>query len=110
MAQYRLVTSIVFPVMHQLITRAHTPKRSCPHLVFRGLVKRTVRQSGLSDSITGSDVVDQEITVWMDDFVSKGSRYDKGPAVDDSSRGGCGDRWDVANVTTDLMEQRSARL
>src|SRR5207253_11498653 len=65
------VTRVVQTIVHQFVTRADAPKRSRAHLVLHRLVELArVRIDHLSDTVTGANIVQQKITVRVNDLVA----------------------------------------
>src|SRR5205085_5530291 len=78
-----LVTRVVLAIMHQLVARAYTPKRSSAQLVFHGLVKLTsVGIIYLRNAIPRAHIMEEKVTVRMDDLVSQRVRDREGPTID----------------------------
>jgi hypothetical protein len=72
-------------VMHEAGAHAQAPKRRRAQLVG------CVLWSRLHDSISGLDVMQQEVTVRMNDLVAQRFGYDEGSTVDNRSRAGRSD-------------------
>src|ERR671925_1802754 len=89
-------------VVHQFRPGADSPKRRSAHLVRRLLA--TV----LHYPVPGTDVMQEEVTVGVDDFVTECRRNDERPRVHGRTRG-CGNPGrNVASVAADAVEQAGA--
>src|SRR6202035_75502 len=70
---------------------------------------RCVLRTRLYDSITCFDVMQQEVTVWMNDLVTQAGGHDIRSAVDHCSGRGGGDRSNMAGAAADAGEQLLSR-
>src|ERR1700719_5052472 len=86
--------------MHKARPRAQTPRWSRTELV-RGILR-----PGLDDAVAGPDVVQQKITVGMDDLVAERCRHGESPAIDHGTGWRRGDGLDVTDIAADPLEQR----
>jgi hypothetical protein len=86
-------------VVHESGAHAQVPKRRCAQFV------RCILRPRLYDSITGFDVMQQEVAVWMNDLVAQPLRYDERSAINDRSGTGRGDRRNMARAAADTGEQ-----
>ena len=64
----------------------------------------------LDDAVAGTDVVEQEVAVGMDDFVAERIGDGERSAIDDRSGGSRDDAADVAGGTADVFEHSLALL
>src|ERR1043165_2936503 len=65
------VARVVQTIVHQFVARADAPKRGGAHLVLHRLVELArVRINYLSDTVARADVVQQEVTIRMNDLVA----------------------------------------
>jgi hypothetical protein len=64
--------------------------------------------AGLHDAVTGTDVVEPEVAVGMNDLVAQPSRHDEGAGGDSRSGWSGRNRGDMANVAADVVEQACA--
>src|SRR2546423_15167200 len=63
------VTRVVQTIVHQFVARTDAPKRGRAHLVLHRLVELArVRIDHLSDTVTSTDVVQQKVTIGMNDL------------------------------------------
>ena len=93
-----------FEVVHVAWSHAQTPQCGSAHFVcgvLRGI---------LYDTITCSHVMQQEVAEWMNDFIPQGVGHGEGSTIYYCSRGSGGDRFDVAGIATDLLEESLAGL
>src|SRR3974377_622829 len=65
-----------------------------------------VIRSGYGDPITGANVMQQKIAIWMKRLASERIGNRKLPTVDHRACGCCGQGWDVAGVAADFREKR----
>src|SRR5262249_5913569 len=102
--QDRVVAGKLLAVVHQAVMRTYSPQRRSAHHIGCAL------SAVLDDAIAGSDIVQQEIAVRMDDLAAQLGRHGEGAAIDDGAcRSGC-DRGYVADVATDRTEELRAGL
>src|SRR5580704_3908684 len=85
--------------MHVTRSHAEAPKRSRPQLIC-GVLWRI-----LYDTVTRSHVVQQEVAERMNDFISQSVGHGESSTIYCGSRGSGSNGFDVACITTDLVEQ-----
>ena len=90
-------------IVHEAGAQPQTPERRGPDLVPRR------RPSVLHDSVTGAEVVQQEVAERMDDLVPERIRDLERAAVDESAGGRGGDGRGVAGAAADVIEDLAAR-
>src|SRR5262249_25629696 len=86
-------------VMQKKIASPQSPKRRRPNLVVCTL------SAVLDDRVAGADVVQQEIAVRMDDFVSESRRYRVRTTINRRTNRSCNNRWNVTADTTNFVEK-----
>src|ERR1700761_1996177 len=91
-------------VMHKARPHAQTPEWRCAKFVGG------VLRSSLDDAVAGLDVVQQKITVGMDDLVAERCRHGESPAVDQRAHRRRRDALDMTDTAADLLEQRLPSL
>jgi len=84
--------------MHITGSHAKAPKRSRPQFV-RGILRGI-----LNDTVTRSHVMQQEVAVWMNDFIAQGVWHGESSAIYDGPRRSGSDVFDVACIAADLFE------
>src|SRR5947199_8966057 len=109
MTKNGFVTRIVLAVVHQLVASAHTPKRSRAHFVLHGLVKLTsIGIDYLSNTVARAHIMQQKITIRMNDLVAECIGDRERSAIDERTRRGAGNACYVTDVTTYCVERRRA--
>ena len=102
--QDRVVAGKLLAIVHQAIMGTYSPQRRSAHHVGCAL------SAVLHNAIAGSDIVQQEIAVWMDDLVAQLWWYSKRTPIDDRAWRRGRDRGYVADVATDRVEELRAGL
>src|SRR6267378_6956500 len=90
--------------MHKARPRAQPPKWDRAELV-RGILR-----PGLDDAVAGPDVVQQKITVGMDDLIAERRWHRESPAIDHGAGRRCRDGLDMTDIAADPLEQRLPEL
>src|ERR1700756_2281500 len=90
--------------MHVPWVRAESPQRHGTQFV--GGILRWI----LNDAVAGSNVVEQEIAVRMNDLIPQRLGHGESSAVNDRSRRSGNDGTDMASGTADALKQILARL
>ena len=86
-------------VVEQAVARADSPQRRRAHFVGTSL------SAILDDAVSGAHIVQQEVTVRMDDLISQCRGYGERSAIDDRAGRSGHDPRDVADVAADLAEE-----
>src|SRR5262249_14509886 len=86
-------------VMQKEIASAQSPKRRRPDLVVCTL------SAVLDDGVAGANVVQQEIAVRMDDFVTESRRYRVRTTINRRTSRSCNNRWYVTAGTAKFFEE-----
>src|ERR1700730_15679824 len=86
--------------MHKARPRAQAPKWSRTELV------RSILRPGLDNAVAGPDVVQQKVTVGMDDLVAERCRHGESPAIDHGAGRRRRDSLAMTGIAADPLEQR----
>src|SRR5262245_27344921 len=93
-------------IVHQAVARSERPQRSRSHLICCG---RIFRQWQDRYAVAGSDIVQQEIAIRMNDLVTERLWNGELAAIDFRSCPRRGDRGRVADRAADFVKQCFAR-
>src|SRR5882724_9636429 len=89
-------------IVQQLRARANAPKRRRAHFLSGFLA------AGLHDAVTGANVMQQKVAVWMNDLVAQRIGHDESPRGYGRACRRRSDRGDVAEVAAQVVEQGCA--
>src|SRR5215472_175050 len=104
-AQNRLSECPGLSVVDQPVTHADSPERWGPQLIGRRL-----RRAEHNGPIASADIVQQEVTIGVDQFVTKRARNCECPAIDDSADGSRLEGGNVTDGTANLIEMDGSSL
>src|SRR5215471_15473593 len=93
------------PVVHQSVTHADSPERRGSQLIGRR--RRVSKHDG---PIASPDIVQQEITIGVDEFVTNGTRNCIRPAIDDGADRSRLEGGNVTDGTANLIEKGGSSL
>src|SRR5207245_9104952 len=90
--------------MEKFDSRSHSPQWHCANFVSG------VRGSVLDDTVSGTNIVEQEISIRMKDFVSDCTGHRIVPAVQLGASGHCAQRIYMASLAANSLEEIGSNL
>ena len=90
--------------MEKFDSRSHSPQWHCANFVSG------VRGSVLDDTVSGTNIVEQEISIRMKDFVPDCTGHRIVPAVQLGASGHCAQRIYMASLAANPLEEIGSNL